>query len=240
MVRITRMRSQIVSVGIGFSVRCWRKWRLASIPSLCGILVYSDVTSSVTSSTFSGSLLTAASLLRKSVVSLTYRFDWFSRNYDAPVWHTLFSSLPTLPWRLWLPPLILWGRNIGESEKSNPWGGGGGKRRKSEGGEGRRKFTVSSNLSSQSPLTHTNTTTFSKFHMGLAVAKTFEHPITEKRSITEVDSLDHIIRYMTRSVSLLRIPKEWILPAVTPNHFNAYMSCFTTLLIFTAIFEPEV
>ena len=44
---------------------------------------------------------------------------------------------------------------------------------------------------------------------------------------------------MIRSVSLLRIQKEWILPAVTRDSFNTYVSFLTRLLIFTAIFEPE-
>ena len=44
---------------------------------------------------------------------------------------------------------------------------------------------------------------------------------------------------MIRSVSLLRIRKDWILPAVTRKRFNTYISCLTTLLIFKAIFEPE-
>ena len=47
-----------------------------------------------------------------------------------------------------------------------------------------------------------------------------------KWSTTEVDSLYHIqnqiLGYMIRSVSLLRIRKEWILPAVTRNNFNTY------------------
>ena len=45
--------------------------------------------------------------------------------------------------------------------------------------------------------------------------------------------------YMIRNVSLLRIRKECIQPAVTRNNFNACSSCLTTLLIFTAIFELE-
>ena len=44
---------------------------------------------------------------------------------------------------------------------------------------------------------------------------------------------------MIRSISLLRIQKEWILPAVTRDSFNTYISFLTRLLIFTAIFEPE-
>ena len=41
-----------------------------------------------------------------------------------------------------------------------------------------------------------------------------------------------------RSFSLLRIRKERILPAVTRKNLNTYISCLTTLLVFTAIFEP--
>ena len=47
-----------------------------------------------------------------------------------------------------------------------------------------------------------------------------------KWSTTELDSLYHIqnqiLGYMIRSVSLLRIRKERILPAVTRNNFNTY------------------
>ena len=39
----------MVSVGMCLLVRFWRKEQHASIPSLCGMLVHSDVTSSVTS-----------------------------------------------------------------------------------------------------------------------------------------------------------------------------------------------
>ena len=42
----------------------------ALIPSLCGILVYNDQTSSVTSKELAGKLPTVRSLLRKSLVSL--------------------------------------------------------------------------------------------------------------------------------------------------------------------------
>ena len=48
MVSIIRKRSQSVSVGMCLSVRVSRKRRQASIPSLCGMLVYSDETSRVT------------------------------------------------------------------------------------------------------------------------------------------------------------------------------------------------
>ena len=44
---------------------------------------------------------------------------------------------------------------------------------------------------------------------------------------------------MIRNVSLLRIRKEWIQPAVARNNFSRYSSCLTTLLIFTAIFELQ-
>ena len=43
----------------------------ALIPSLCGILVYNDETSSVTSKELAGKLPMVRSLLRKSLVSLT-------------------------------------------------------------------------------------------------------------------------------------------------------------------------
>ena len=41
------------------------------MPSLCGILVYSDETSSVTNRELAGKVLMVRSLLRKSLVSLT-------------------------------------------------------------------------------------------------------------------------------------------------------------------------
>ena len=44
---------------------------LALIPSLCGILVYNDETSSVTNQELGGKLPMVRSLLRKSLVSLT-------------------------------------------------------------------------------------------------------------------------------------------------------------------------
>ena len=65
-----RKRSQSVSVGMCLSVRVSRKRRQASIPSLCGMLVYSDETSRVTSKALFGRVARLASLLRKSVVSL--------------------------------------------------------------------------------------------------------------------------------------------------------------------------
>ena len=48
-----------------------RKHSQALIPSLCGILVYNDETSSVTSQELGGKLPMVRSLLRKSLVSLT-------------------------------------------------------------------------------------------------------------------------------------------------------------------------
>ena len=65
-----RKRSQSVSVGMCLSVRVSRKLRQASIPSLCGMLVYNDETSRVTSMALFGRVARLASLLRKSVVSL--------------------------------------------------------------------------------------------------------------------------------------------------------------------------
>ena len=48
-----------------------KKCSQALIPSLCGILVYSDETSSVTIKELAGKLPMVRSLLRKSLVSLT-------------------------------------------------------------------------------------------------------------------------------------------------------------------------
>ena len=48
-----------------------KKCSQALIPSLCGILVYSEETSSVTSKELEGKLPMVRSLLRKSLVSLT-------------------------------------------------------------------------------------------------------------------------------------------------------------------------
>ena len=48
------MRSQILSVGSDLFWRVLRKWRHASIPSLWGMLVYSEETSSVTRMALSG------------------------------------------------------------------------------------------------------------------------------------------------------------------------------------------
>ena len=70
MVSIMRKRSQSVSVGMCLSVRVSRKRRQASIPSLCGMLVYNDKTSRVTSMALFGRVARFASLLRTSVVSL--------------------------------------------------------------------------------------------------------------------------------------------------------------------------
>ena len=63
------MRKRSQSVSVGLSVRVSRK-RQASIPSLCGMLVYNDETSRVTSMALFGRVARLASLLRKSVVSL--------------------------------------------------------------------------------------------------------------------------------------------------------------------------
>ena len=71
MVRIMRMRSQSVLVGMVLCEEVRKKCSQALIPSLCGILVYSDETSSVTSKELAGKLPMARSLLRKSLVSLT-------------------------------------------------------------------------------------------------------------------------------------------------------------------------
>ena len=49
MVRIMRMRSQSVLVGMVLCEEVRKKCSQALIPSLCGILVYSDETSSVSS-----------------------------------------------------------------------------------------------------------------------------------------------------------------------------------------------
>ena len=48
-----------------------KKCSQALIPSICGILVYNDETSSVTSKELVGKLPMVRSLLRKSLVSLT-------------------------------------------------------------------------------------------------------------------------------------------------------------------------
>ena len=69
MVSIMRKRSQSVSVGMCLSVRVSRKRRQESIPSLCGMLVYNDETSIVTSMALFGRVARLASL-RASVVSL--------------------------------------------------------------------------------------------------------------------------------------------------------------------------
>ena len=71
MVRIMRMRSQSVLVGMVLWEEVRKKCSQALIPSLCGILVYSDETSSVTSKELAGKLPMVRSLLRKSLVSLT-------------------------------------------------------------------------------------------------------------------------------------------------------------------------
>ena len=71
MVRMMRMRSQSVLVGMVLCEEVRKKCSQALIPSLCGILVYSDETSSVTSKELAGKLPMVRSLLRKSLVSLT-------------------------------------------------------------------------------------------------------------------------------------------------------------------------
>ena len=70
MVRIMRMRSQSVPVGIVFCEEVRKKCSQALIPSLCGILVYNDETSSVTSKELASKLPMVKRLLRKSLVSL--------------------------------------------------------------------------------------------------------------------------------------------------------------------------
>ena len=56
--------------GSDFSVGVLRKWRQTSIPSLCGILVYKEETSSVTRIALSGKRPNSWSWTRKWVVSL--------------------------------------------------------------------------------------------------------------------------------------------------------------------------
>ena len=58
-------------VGMVLCEEVRKKCSQALIPSLCGILVYSDETSSVTSKELAGKLPMVRSLLRKSLVSLT-------------------------------------------------------------------------------------------------------------------------------------------------------------------------
>ena len=58
-------------VGMVFWEEVRKKCSQALIPSLCGILVYSDETSSATSKELAGKLPMVRSLLRKSLVSLT-------------------------------------------------------------------------------------------------------------------------------------------------------------------------
>ena len=71
MVRIMRMRSQSVPVGIVLCEEVRKKCSQELIPSLCGILVYNDETSSVASKGLAGKLPMVRSLLRKSLASLT-------------------------------------------------------------------------------------------------------------------------------------------------------------------------
>ena len=56
MVRIMGMRSQSVPVGIVLCEEVRKKCLQALIPSLCGILVYNDETSIVTSKELAGKL----------------------------------------------------------------------------------------------------------------------------------------------------------------------------------------
>ena len=71
MVRIMRMRSESVLVGMVLWEEVRRKRSQALIPSLCMILVYNDEISSMTSKELAGKLRMVRSLLRKSLVSLT-------------------------------------------------------------------------------------------------------------------------------------------------------------------------
>ena len=64
------MRSQILSVGSDLFWCVLRKWRHASIPSLWGMLVYSEETSSVTRMALSGRGPRFCNWRRKWVVSL--------------------------------------------------------------------------------------------------------------------------------------------------------------------------
>ena len=57
-------------VGMVLREEVRKKWSQALMPSLCGILVYNDETSSVTSKELAGKLPMVRSLLRKSLVSL--------------------------------------------------------------------------------------------------------------------------------------------------------------------------
>ena len=67
MVRIIRMRSQSVLVGMVLWEEVRRKRSQALIPSLCGILVYNDETSSVTSKELAGKLLMVREFVKKVV-----------------------------------------------------------------------------------------------------------------------------------------------------------------------------
>ena len=70
MVRIMRMRSQSVLVGMVLWGEVRGKRSQALIPSLCGILVYNDETSSVTSKELAGKLPMAGEEFVKKVVSV--------------------------------------------------------------------------------------------------------------------------------------------------------------------------
>ena len=61
----------------------------------------------------------------------------------------------------------------------------------------------------------------------------------QRRWILWIISKTGYFGYMIRSVSLLRIRKEWTLPAVTWNNFNTYNSFLTRRLTYTVIFERE-
>ena len=65
------MRSQSVPVGIVLCEEVHKKCSQALIPSLCGILVYDNETSSVTSKELADKLPVVRILLRKWLVSLT-------------------------------------------------------------------------------------------------------------------------------------------------------------------------
>ena len=65
------MSSQNVPVGMVLREEVLKKCSQTLTLSLCGILVYNDETSSVTSKKLAGKLPMVRSLLRKSLVSLT-------------------------------------------------------------------------------------------------------------------------------------------------------------------------
>ena len=61
--------------------------------------------------------------------------------------------------------------------------------------------------------------------------------IQKRRWVLCIISKTGYFGYMNRSVSF-RIPKQWILPALTWNNFNTNINCFT-LIIFMAILNPR-